>query len=440
MPKRAITQLFLERISPPKAGRVEYWDTAQPGLCLRVSASGAKSWACMYRVSGKQVRETLGTIAEIPRVADARALAEASIEKAKGGVHPIAERQAEAKRLAMNTVNAAAKKWLAACKLKPKTIKGYKQIFDHDVLPRWGARPLAEITKADVLELLNDKATRRDRRRDGATGSPVQANRVLTRLRTFFGWCVANDLIARDPSAGVRRPLPKEEARDRVLSDDELRAFSAATAKIDPVAGGLFRMLLVTAQRRDEVAGMRRSEIDEAARQWVIPAARTKNGREHVVALNDFALKVIAAAASGDVVFPPGAGRAGIDFARTKARLDAEMGEALKEPFVLHDLRRTATSLMARLGIEPHVADRVLNHVAGTIHGVARTYNRFDYLEERRLALEALGRFVSGLVEERLPGKVAEARVKLWLRAERARGEAEAAGNVVPFDAARAAS
>jgi hypothetical protein len=118
------------------------------------------------------------------------------------------------------------------------------------------------------------------------------------------------------------------------------------------------------------------------------------------------------------------------------------MLEALREtelaPFVLHDLRRTATSCMARLGIEPHVADRVLNHTAGTIRGVAATYNRFQYLDERRLALEALGKFIELLCRERVPGHVAEARIKLWLRNERESGEREAAGNVVEFPAATA--
>jgi hypothetical protein len=131
--------------------------------------------------------------------------------------------------------------------------------------------------------------------------------------------------------------------------------------------------------------------------------------------------------------------RLAVGFARAKAQLDATMLRALREgddgaelsPFVLHDLRRTATSLMARAGIEPHICDRCLNHVAGTIRGVARTYNSFQYLDERRLALEALGRFVGLLVRDRLPGHVAEARVQLWLDNERKRSRQEAAGNIV---------
>jgi integrase len=201
--------------------------------------------------------------------------------------------------------------------------------------------------------------------------------------------------------------------------------------------------MLLTAQREAEVAGMRWAEVDPAKREWTIPAARSKNNKEHVVYLGDLALAVLPPVAEGqDLVFSTTGKAPGIGFARAKARLDEAMLKALRDadkgadglpPFVLHDLRRTATSLMARLGIEPHICDRVLNHTSGTIRGVTATYNRFQYLDERRLALEALGRFVGLLVRDRLPGHVAEARIKLWLRSERERGEREAAGNVVDF-------
>jgi integrase len=277
---------------------------------------------------------------------------------------------------------------------------------------------------------------------------------VLTRLRTFCGWAVANDLIAKDadPTAGVRKPAT-ETPSDRVLSDAELRAFWVATEQLDArrrdavAVGPLFRALLLVAQREGEVAGMRRVEIDPAKREWKIHGPRTKNGKEHVVHLSDLVMEVLPPADGRDLVFSTTGRMPAIGFARAKARLDAAMLAVLREadggaelpPFVLHDLRRTATSCMARLGIEPHIADAVLNHVAGTIRGVARTYNRFQYLNERRLALEALGRFVDLLCREHLPGHVAEGRLKLWLRAERERGDCEAAGNVVEFPAAATA-
>jgi integrase len=438
-----VNQMILDRgIKPPKIGRISLRVKHCKGLYLEISASGHKAWKAMYRVGGKLIKETRAVAPVDEAVAWARDLHDA----ARGGGNPLAERRAEAERAATNTVAVAVARWLAQCErdLKPKTVVGYRQIFDHDVLPRWGDKPLASITKGEVLELLNDKAAKRDRRRRGATeGAAVQANRVLTRLRTFLGWALANDLIAADPTAGVRKPA-KETPSDRVLSDAELRAFWAATEALDAkrrdavAVGPLFRAMLLTAQREGEVAGMRRAEIPPAKREWTIPGARTKNGKEHIVHLSDLAMEVLPPVNGRDLVFSATGKMPAVGFARAKARLDAAMRRALHEadatelaPFVLHDLRRTATSCMARLGIEPHVADRVLNHTAGTIRGVARTYNRFQYLDERRLALEALGRFIGLLVQDRLPGHVAEARVKLWLRSERERGEREAAGNVV---------
>jgi len=246
----------------------------------------------------------------------------------------------------------------------PKTVAGYRQIFEHDVLPRWGDRPTADIAKADVLELLNDKAAKRDRKRKGQTdGAAVQANRVLTRLRTFFGWAVANDLIAADPTAGVRKPAT-EASRDRVLDDEEICAFWAATETLDAkrkdavAVGALFRGLLLTGQREGEVAGMRWSEITVAKRQWTIPGARAKNGKEHVVALSALAMDILSAMPrADDLVFSATGRMPAVGFPRAKVRLDREMAKALgaeSAPFVLHDLRRTATSCMARLGIEPH--------------------------------------------------------------------------------------
>jgi integrase len=436
MPKRAITQLFLDRITPPEKGRVEYWDTAQPGLHLRLSSSGTASWAVMYRVGGKQVRETLGTVADISKVTEARRLAELSIEVASKGVNPVEKRRDDAARAAKNTVAAAVEAFLrerAADKnWRDKTKSGHRQIFEHDVIPAWGDRPVSSITDGDVLALLKKKRTGRDRRHSTATGGArVQGNRVLTRLHTFFRWAVREKLIESDPTADIEKTT--ETSRDRVLTDGEIKMFWQATETINPTFRAMFRLLLLTGQRVNEVGGTTASEVDLDTHQWTLPATRSKNGKAHVVHLSAMAMAVIK------TVLPAGKRDAlGVlpsETARPKARVAAAMGAP---HWVLHDLRRTATTLLARLGVEPHVADRVLNHTQGTIHGVAKTYNKFQYLDERRLALEALGKFVELLVEHDIAPHIAEARVKLWLRTERERGEREAASNVVDLPLAAA--
>ncbi len=281
--------------------------------------------------------------------------------------------------------------------------------MEHDVLPRWGERPIRGITKHDVNELLDAKASGRERARKGSTGgSAIQANRTLTRLRTLFGWAAAQDLVDADPTAGVLL-RGKERARDRVLDDNEVGWFWRGAESAGWPYGAIFRVLLLTAQRESEVAGMLWPEVDLGKQIWTIPRERTKSDRAHTVHLSSFAAEILGGLPRiGDLVFPSRAGHPVSSFAKPKARLDAAMTAQLRKsrgdlaadlaPWIVHDLRRTATTIMARLNVAPHVADKILNHSAGTIRGVAATYNRFAYLDERMAALEALGRFLEGLV------------------------------------------
>jgi integrase len=400
MPTIRLTQLGVEKLAAPVSGRVVFWDKLLPGFGLRVTNAGAKSWVAKYRVDGKAVFETIGTLGRVPKVDEARQAARDSMAKAERGKNPVAEKRTAKARSAVNTVAATVTSYLDHCdrNLKAKTAKEWRRIFEHDVLPRWGERPIAGITKGDVLELVNDKAARRERVRKGLTdGATVQANRTLTRLRTFFGWAAANDLVQSDPTAGVRKPAT-EAPRDRVLTDNEIRALWEGTEQLGRPFGLVFRLMLLTAQRESEVAGMAWSELDLEARTWTIPGARAKNGKPHIVHLNGLAIEVLEQVhriADQDLLFS-GNGRTAVSgFSSAKSRLDAVMGAS---DWVLHDLRRTATTGLARLGIAPHVADKVLNHQAGTIRGVAATYNRFEYLDERKAALEAWGRFVESLV------------------------------------------
>ena len=232
MPSIRLTQLAAEKIVAPATGRVVYWDRFLPGFGLRITSNGAKSWVASYRlVDGRKVMETIGTLTKIPKVDSARQAARESMEKAATGDNPVGEKRAVAARTDANTVGSAVARYLEHCdrNLKLSTAKEWRRIFEHDVLPRWRDRPLAAITKGDVLELLDDKAGRRERKRKGLTeGAAVQANRTLTRLRTFFGWAIANNLVDADPTAGVRKPA-RETPRDRVLTDCEIIAFWEGT-------------------------------------------------------------------------------------------------------------------------------------------------------------------------------------------------------------------
>jgi integrase len=408
MPKRLPKDLG--RLKPPASGRVEYWDDPDVadgvrGLHLRVTAAGRMTWAVMYRVGGKQVRETLGEYPAVSRVRDARDLAERSLKLVERGVNPVEERRGAAERARRNTVRGAVETYLReqAETLKPKTLHGYRQIFDHDVVPAWGERPISSISQGDVLALVKKKRSGRERQHGTATGGArVQANHVLARLRTFFAWAIRQKLTATDPTADIE--ATPEVSRERFLDDAEIAAFWAASETAEPAFRDMFRLLLLTAQRVNEVGLMAWNELDLKARTWTIPAARAKNGKAHIVPLSEPAMAIlekVTRVEDRDEVFaiPPAY------TARPKAAVAEKMGAP---HWVLHDLRRTATTIMARLAVPPHVADRVLNHTGGTIRGVARVYNRFEYLDERKAALEALGRFVTALVDPGAAGNVVE--------------------------------
>jgi integrase len=389
MASKFVNQMTLDNgIRPPKSGAVAYRVRHCKGLYLRVSHTGAASWAVMYRVgNGKLVKETLGKLRDLPRVEDAVRRARASQDIARVGRDPVAERREAQAQADVRTLRPAVERWLkehVERNLRPGSVYTYERLFRHDILPKWGDRPLASIGKADILLLMNDKASSRERARKDATGGAVvTANRLLARLSAFFKWSIANDLVATDPTIGIRN-VAKEKPRDRFLSDDEIRAFWRATGDRSGWSV-LFRLALLTGQRsREEIGGMLWSEIDVEARTWQVPAKRSKNGKAHTVNLSALALAQLQGLARvGDRVFP-----AMTSFSRAKEKIDAEIAKTGPiEPWVTHDLRRTATTLMAQIGVPPHVADKVLNHTGGTIRTVAATYNRFSYIDERKAAL-----------------------------------------------------
>jgi integrase len=254
--------------------------------------------------------------------------------------------------------------------------------------------------------LLDEIASRRDRPRRGTKdGAGVQSNRTLARLKTLFRWASDMDLIVADPTTGVRRRV-KEVARDRALTDDEIRWFWAGCDAAGWPFGALFQLLLLTGQRRDEIGTMEWPEVDVEKRLWAIPRGKAKNDRAHEVHLSELAVGIIEGlpkvGKDARFVFSTNNGARPVSgFSRAKAALDrrmSELAETAVEPWILQDLRRTAATGMAKLNIAPHVVDKILNHVSGTIRGVAAVYNRHDYSGERKAALEAWGRYVESLV------------------------------------------
>jgi integrase len=219
----------------------------------------------------------------------------------------------------------------------------------------------------------------------------------LKSIKTFLRWCVGRAVLDQSPAEGV--PLPaKEVARDRVLDDQELAQVILAAREVGGPYAGIVELLALTGQRREEVARLSREELDLEQRVWTIPKSRTKNAKAHVVHLSEQSIDVLKRAhRRGPLVFSPLGTKPFQEFSRAKSVLDQLSGVS---GWRLHDLRRTCVSGMARLGVAPHVADKVLNHQSGTISGVAAVYQRHEFLAERQAALDLWGAHIGQLLGE----------------------------------------
>lgn len=376
------------------------WDTELPGLGLRLAASGKGSWLVKKRLGAggrkaKQVLHVFDDYSQVPDVEVARSKARASLVDIRSGNDPTEMRRT--RRIEEHQAYHSGK--LCDVFDKFKELNSYDgrywqeidRIFKHDVLPSIGPNTLiSNVTKRDIRDLVERKAK----------ASPGMARYVFAALRPFFKWCVERDLIAVSPMEGLSAPRPLQ-SRDRVLTDTELLAVWNATQEMPVLWGNFYRVLLLTAQRREEVAAMQWSEVDTTTGIWTIPKERTKNGKAHLVHLSPLVvalLRGIPRLKESSYVFTTTGTTPISGFSKAKATLDALIGEQITTPWRVHDLRRTAASGMAKLGIPPHIIERVLNHVSGVNGGLVSVYQRHEYIEQRRAALEAWAGYIQQTV------------------------------------------
>jgi integrase len=272
---------------------------------------------------------------------------------------------------------------------RPRHARETTRLLERNVLPRWRARPMRDITRRNVLDLLDRLVE------DG----PITANRTFSAVRKLFNWAVSRDIIAASPCAGVKPPTP-ERSRDRVLSDDELCAVWQAADKLGGPFGSMVKFLILTCQRRDEVAGMRWSELNLDERLWVIGKERTKNGEIHDVPLSPQAVAIIASLhriAGSDFVLTTTGSSPASDYSKKKRQLDALL-PADMPAWRLHDLRRSTASGLARLGVNLPAIEKLLNHRSGTFGGIVGVYQRHDFAAEKRIAAELWAAHVEQIV------------------------------------------
>lgn len=415
---KALTPKRIEAEKPATA-RKEIPDGLLPGLYLVVQPSGAKSYAVRYRHAGTPRKLTIGPHPAID-LASARTLGGKALRAAAEGRDPAAEKQnAKIKeaRGKLDLFENVAREFIERHAMKntretswreTARILGLRPDADGklievggDVIPAWKGRKVQDITKRDVIALLdsvNDRA-------------PIMANRVLAAVRKLFNWCLARDVISVSPCTLVEPPAP-ERSRERILNDDEIRRLWKATDVEGWPFGPLVKMLLLTGQRLGEVGGMRWDEIDLDAKMWTLPGERVKNDNKHEVPLSDLAVEILKAQprikTTKGFVFTTTRDAAVSGFSRAKDRLDETIagdGEPI-EHWTFHDLRRTMASGMAPLGIQLHVVEKILNHSSGTFGGVAGVYQRYTFADEKRAALQAWASFVQSTVSGQKPDNV----------------------------------
>ena len=370
--RRNLTPLFCVNVKPLEKRRI-IWDTKQQGLGFVVHPTGKKSWKMPYR-HGKRLRWfTLGTYPKVTLKA-ARIAAEEVMAQVAAGRDPMQEK---ADTRLGHTFKELSLMWLKSAKEERRSWQQAERYLNKELLPRWGGRLARDIARADVRAMA-DKITNR--------GSPVAANGALAVASRIFSWGIEEgkiDVVA-NPCTGVKRRPTSE--RDRVFTEDEIKRLWAAFDGTP--TGAALRFQLLTAQRVGEVRQMRFDQID--GNWWTIPATVTKNKKSHRVWLSDAAMGIVEAQRGKDYVFGG----------------DAELGKVYAGPireasgvadFRTHDLRRTAATKIAGMGVQSLTLSRLLNHAEG---GVTQIYNRHRFDEEKRMALDAwaaeLDRIVTG--------------------------------------------
>jgi integrase len=373
-----LTPAFCAKAAPIGKS-VIYWDEQLPNFGLRVHASGARSWVIQYRAKGTTRRMTMNFVLPLEK---ARRQARVLLGAVAVGRDPLQEERAEAARAA-NTLEAVAEEYLRREGKKLRSLKRRRALFERLIFPALGARPIADIRRRDIVALLDDV---------DETNGPVMADHCWMVLRRLFSWHALRDEDFRTPL--VRGMRGRHAAkRDRTLSDDEIRALWGATSE-----GKLFdrfvRFVLLTAVRRSEAAGMKRAELTNGT--WTVPASRMKGGAEHVIPLSSDAQRLLAelpVIGSTDLLFTHDGKKAIAGFSKAKADLDARSGIS---NWTLHDLRRTARSLMSRGGVPSDHAERALAHALGGIRGV---YDRHAFFNEKQHAFDVLAAQVRAIVD-----------------------------------------
>jgi integrase len=352
--------------------RTVYWDDRLAGFGLMVTARGARSFVAQYRVAGKSRRYTLDGVLGLEA---ARKAARGILGEAAKGLDPLAARQRR-QAAATNTLRSIGDEYLARESERLRTAAERKRILERLIYPKLGTKQIDEIRRSDIVRVLDGIADKSGER---------TADYALAVLRRVFNWHASrSDDFSTPIRRGMARQRPREQQRTRILTDDEVRAVWRAAEGTAHAFDLYIRFLLLTATRRSEAAGMKRSEVQGG--DWTIPGSRHKSKADFLLPLSQDAQALIGSipriGRSKFIFTTDGAAPLG-GFSKFKREFDKRCGVT---GWTLHDLRRTARSLMSRV-VPPDHAERAIGHV---IPGVRGVYDRYSYRAEKLAAMEAL--------------------------------------------------
>jgi integrase len=335
---------------------------------------GSRKFVIHYRRGGKQHRHTIGNADAMP-LDEARKKARKIVVAIDDGKDPAAEKASKRVASAL-TFSRVMDDYLEARqpRMKPRSHEGCSRHLTKHWKPLHGLA-IGSIARTTVAARLREIVK---------TSGPVAADRARSTLSAMFAWAIGEGLVEANPVIGTNK-ASESKSRERILSDAELAAIWKAAPDND--YGRIVKLLMLTAQRREEIGGLAWSEIDKTRKLIALPPERTKNSRPHDVPLSDTAMAVLEGTpprVGRALVF--GSGKGGYSgWSRSKEAMDKTAKVA---PWTLHDLRRSAATRMADLGVQPHVIEAILNHISGHKSGVAGIYNRSTYAEEKRAALD----------------------------------------------------
>jgi integrase len=373
--------LVAKVVAQPGQDRTIYWDARLTGFGLQVTAAGHKGYVVQYRANGISRRMSIDGVLSLPA---ARKRARALLGQVAYGGDPLGERRKreDAER---NTLRAVALEFFAREGKALRSADPWRTSLERAVFPVLGSRPIAEVRRSEIARLLDKIEDER---------GPAAAHKTLAVVRRILRWHATRDDHFNSPIvAGMGRYRSAENARARILTDEEIRAVWRAAGEMAGPFGAFVKFLLLTSARRNEAARLTHDELDGA--DWILPPERNKTKAELVRPLSKAAQAVLAELprfAGSPFVFSISGRTALRNFAKPKARLDAQSGVT---GWTLHDLRRTARSLLSRSGIHPDISERCLGHTIGGVRGV---YDRHDFHEQMAHAFEALAAQIERII------------------------------------------